>query len=132
MIKEKNKQIIPSTVQFFIDVFSHIVLLIITLLLFMQNVLMQMGSYENIAKQANEILYVNKWVAELEKLPVKFLDDLNEIWSLKFENCQVFRLFAVLNKMQNNHRDGLFHPPKSVFGESISQFKKYFFLHFHI
>ena len=34
---------------------------------------------------------------------------LNEIWSLKFENCQVFRLFAVLNKMQNNHRDGLFH-----------------------
>ena len=31
------------------------------------------------------------------------------IWSLKFENCQVFRLFAVLNKMQNNHRDGLFH-----------------------
>ena len=58
-------------------VFSHIVVLIITLLLFMQNVLMQMGSYENIAKQANEILYVNKWVAELEKLPVKFLDDFH-------------------------------------------------------
>ena len=58
---------------------------------------------------------------------------LNVIWSLKFENCQVFRLFAVLNKMQNNHRDGLFHLLrwKACLLNKFPILKVIFFLHFH-